>query len=37
LIQNLEHKYIIKAAAASQTKRRGEVDKKSIYMVTVFR
>jgi hypothetical protein len=36
-IQNLEHKEIIKIAAASQTERRGEVTKKSIYMVTVFR
>jgi hypothetical protein len=36
LIQNLEHKDIIKTAAASETERRGEVAKKSIYMVTVF-
>jgi hypothetical protein len=36
LIQNLEHKDIIKTTAASQTERRGEVVKKSIYMVTVF-
>jgi hypothetical protein len=35
-IQNLEHKDIIKIAVASQTERRGEVAKKSIYMVTVF-
>jgi hypothetical protein len=36
LIQNLEHKDIIKTTVASQTERRGEVVKKSIYMVTVF-
>jgi hypothetical protein len=36
LILNLEHKDIIKTVAASQTERRGEVAKKSIYMVTVF-
>jgi hypothetical protein len=37
LIQNLEHKDIIKTVAASQMERRGEVAKKSIYMVTVFK
>jgi hypothetical protein len=36
LIQNLKHKDIIKTGVASQTERRGEVAKKSIYMVTVF-
>jgi cytochrome oxidase Cu insertion factor (SCO1/SenC/PrrC family) len=36
LIQNLEHKDIIKTAAASQTETRREVAKKSIYMVIVF-
>jgi hypothetical protein len=36
LIQNMEHKDIIKIVAASQTEMRGEVAKKSIYMVTVF-
>jgi hypothetical protein len=36
LIQNLEHKDIIEIAAASQIERRGEVAKKSIYMVTIF-
>jgi hypothetical protein len=36
-IQNLEHIYIIKIAAASQTEKRGEVAKKNRYMVTVFR
>jgi hypothetical protein len=36
LIQNLEHKDIIKTDATSQAERRGKVAKKSIYMITVF-